>query len=73
MQDEFDYVDTTPVNDESMTRAQVANALDLHVTEVRRIEQRALEKLRRKLILHPRYEEITEHQYAGKNWLPRMF
>jgi hypothetical protein len=73
MQDEFDYVDTTPVNDESMTRAQVANALDLHVTEVRRIEQRALEKLRRKLILHPRYEEITEHTWANKNWLPRMF
>lgn len=73
MEDEFDFIDTSPVDDSGMTRQAVAQALDLHITEVRRIEQRALEKLRRKLILHPRYDEITEHQYAGKNWLPRMF
>jgi hypothetical protein len=72
--EDFEFIDESPIfNDESMTRQEVAAALDLHVTEVRRIEQRAIEKLKRRLLFHPRYEEITEHTWERKTWLPRMF
>jgi hypothetical protein len=73
MEDDFEYVDTTPVDDSGMTRAEVAAALDLHLNEVRRIEMRALEKVRRKLIFHPRLSEIQENIWAKPQWLPRLF
>ncbi len=74
MEDDFEFIDDSPIIDDSgMTRAQVAQALDMHVTEVRRIEQRAIEKVRRKLLFHPRLEEIQEHTWAKPHWLPRLF
>lgn len=73
MDEDFEFVDTTPIADECMSRDEVAKVLGVSTTLVRRIELQALEKVRKRLLFHPRLEEIQEHPYAHKNWLPRMF
>ena len=70
---DFEFIDDSPIVEVGMTQYEIADALGISQTLVRRIERQALEKIRKKLIFHPRYEEIIENPHAGKNWLPRLF
>jgi hypothetical protein len=71
--EEHEFIDDSPVVDECMTRDEVAKLMGVSTTLVRRIELQALEKVRKRLLFHPRLEEIQEHTWERPHWLPRMF
>ena len=73
MDDEFEFIDTTPVKaNRLMPYHDIAKELGMSLPTVRKIEKQALEKIRKRLSCHPRLEELKE-PWERTGWLPRMF
>lgn len=67
-----EFIDTTPVDDDGcLSYREIAKELGCSPTLVQRIERKALEKVRKRLLFHPAFSDLMEGTLEPADYVNR--